>query len=140
MPHPNPGLRRRPDTSLHPPPRRRAGAPSSPSPNRSSWELDGIVARRIYSARGRRELLPVYVVEDEGRYLVYDVGLGSGAVSSFGLSDGYITIPEEVELVEEGERVRVRLFGSELKPSELVIIGSHCVGIDLLLGLMDLRS
>ncbi len=103
-------------------------------------ELDAIVARRIYSARGRRELLPVYVVEDEGRYLVYDVGLGSGAVSSFGLSDGYITIPEEVELVEEGGRVRVRLFGSELKPSELVIIGSHCVGIDLLLGLMDLRS
>ena len=38
------------------------------------------------------------------------------------------------EIVEANETVDVTLLGSGLRPADLVIIGSHCIGLDLLLG------
>jgi putative molybdopterin biosynthesis protein len=38
--------------------------------------------------------------------------------------------------LEEGSKVNVELFGLRLKPAELMIIGSNCVGIDVILSLM----
>jgi putative molybdopterin biosynthesis protein len=61
---------------------------------------------------------------------------GSGAISSFSLSDGYIDIPDTVNYVEEGDDVKVYLFGAGLNPADLVVIGSHCVGIDVLIGVI----
>jgi len=49
------------------------------------------------------------------------------------LADGFIEVPENQLYVDEGEHVLVRLFSSRLKPADLTIIGSHCVGVDILL-------
>jgi putative molybdopterin biosynthesis protein len=41
------------------------------------------------------------------------------------------------EYLEEGEIVEVRLLGAGLEPADLVVIGSHCVGLDYLLGRVE---
>jgi len=91
-------------------------------------------ASRIYSARGRREFLPVHVIRDEsGGFLVFPTTEGSGAITSLAMADGFIEIPEEVQFLEEGENVEVKLFGSRLRFADLILIGSHCIGVDILL-------
>jgi putative molybdopterin biosynthesis protein len=99
------------------------------------------LAHKMTSAKGRRELLPVHLTRaTTGEYLAYPTTEGSGAISSFSLSDGFIDIPDRIEFLEEGEPVRVDLFGAALNPADLVVVGSHCVGIDVLIGLLRERS
>lgn len=99
--------------------------------------LDAKLAFKVMSAKGRRELLPVHLTQaSTGQYLAYPAMGGSGAISSFSLSDGYIDIPDTVEFLEEGEEVRVNLFGTGLNPADIAVIGSHCVGIDILIGVI----
>jgi len=104
---------------------------------RAAVVLDAKLAFKVMSAKGRRELLPVHLTQaSSGEYLAYPAMGGSGAITSFSLSDGFIDIPDTVEFLEEGEQVRVNLFGTGLNPADLVVIGSHCVGIDVLIGVV----
>jgi molybdopterin biosynthesis enzyme len=66
---------------------------------------------RVLSARGRRELVPVRLARGDGLTLAEPILKGSGAVTSISTADGYIEVPLERELVEEGEVVEVKLFG-----------------------------
>jgi len=94
-------------------------------------------AVRIFTSKGRREFLPVCVVQDEaGNLRVYPMLSGSGAITSLAIADGFIEVPETREFLEEGEDVHVNLFSSGLKPPDLMIIGSHCVGVDVILAYM----
>lgn len=93
----------------------------------------GKVATKIFSERGRRELLPVHLVSSENNYSIYPVGYGSGAISTISLADGYVDIPKNQEFLEEGDELKVKLFSFEIPRTNLVIIGSHCTGIDLLI-------
>lgn len=67
------------------------------------------------------------------RYAAYPLGKGSGSVTAFSRADGFLIIPKECELLEEGEIVTVHLLGRQLRPADLVVVGSHCVGLDYLL-------
>ena len=108
---------------------------------RATVAVDARLALKVVSAKGRRELLPVHLTETAvGQYLAYPTVGGSGAISSFALSDGFIDIPDTVSFLEEGEQVRVHLFGAGLNPADLVVIGSHCVGIDVLIGVIREHS
>ena len=64
----------------------------------------------------------------------YPMGKGSGSVTTFSRADGFVTLGRHVELAEQGQSVQVRLLGRDLAVADLVVIGSHCVGLDLLLG------
>lgn len=68
------------------------------------------------------------------RYAAYPLGKGSGSVTAFGRADGFIVIAKDCEIIEKGEIVEVQLMGRGLRPADLVVIGSHCVGLDYLLG------
>ena len=106
----------------------------------ASW-LEGKVASKIFSAKGRREFLPVHVVKDEmGQHLVYPVISGSGAITSLALADGFIDIPQNQEFVEEGETVHVELFSPRFQVADLVFIGSHCIGLDVLFSRLRRRT
>jgi putative molybdopterin biosynthesis protein len=90
------------------------------------------ISHRTFSSAGRREFLPVNIAGES----IYPVtGNYSAAVSKLVEADGFIEIAEDTVFLEEGEEVEVRLL-STLKPANLLIIGSHCVGIDVLLELM----
>jgi len=98
-------------------------------------KLKAKLSSRVFSAVGRREFLPVNVVKGEN-FTAYPVtGNYSAAISKLGEADGFIEIPESKAFLEEGEEVEVKLF-STLKLADLIIIGSHCVGIDVLLEIM----
>jgi putative molybdopterin biosynthesis protein len=94
---------------------------------------------KVFSAIGRREFLPVNLVEGERGLMAYPLTDYSGAISTLAEADGFVEIPENKVFLEEGEEVEVRLFG-EIKPADLMIIGSHCVGIDVLLEVMRRRK
>ena len=70
----------------------------------------------------------------------YPLGKGSGSVTTFSLADGFVTIDQHTELVEAGTEVGVTLLDRGLRPADLVVIGSHCAGLDLLLGELRLRG
>jgi len=99
--------------------------------------IQATIPMKFFKARGRRELLPVQLIsQPDGIYSAYPMQSGSGAVSSFSLADGFIDLPESQEFLEEGETIEVELFGKTLIPPSLVVIGSHCVGIDIIFALM----
>jgi putative molybdopterin biosynthesis protein len=70
----------------------------------------------------------------------YPLGKGSGAVTSFAQADGFATVPAMVEMVEAGTAVEVRRIGRRTEPAGLVVIGSHCVGLDLIVGRLRERG
>jgi putative molybdopterin biosynthesis protein len=105
---------------------------------------------RVNSERGRTEYLLVGLVGEGGGtkgdssfcetinpaadLVAYPMGKGSGSVTAFGRSDGFVVIPRQQEYLEAGSVVDVHLLSRGLRPADLVIIGSHCVGLDYLLG------
>jgi len=89
---------------------------------------------RVNSERGRTEYLLVGLVQGPEGYFAYPMGKGSGSVTTFSGADGFITIPQHTEILDSGSAVAVTLLAEQLEPADLVIIGSHCVGLDLLVG------
>ena len=89
---------------------------------------------RVNSERGRTEYLLVGLVQGELGLVAYPMGKGSGSVTTFSGADGFITIDQHTEILDAGSTVSVQLLGQQLEPADLVIIGSHCVGLDLLSG------
>ncbi len=68
------------------------------------------LSTRVISARGRLELVPVRMFKKGGQVLAQPIFKGSGAVTSLSTADGYIEVPLERELLDEGEDVDVKLF------------------------------
>ena len=109
--------------------RRLAGARSD-----DRAEIAATIPARFNSEVGRTEFLLVNLLEGADGWVAYPMGKGSGSVSTFSRADGFIQIPRDREFLEAGEGVRVVPIGRGSKPADLVAIGSHCVGLDGLLG------
>jgi putative molybdopterin biosynthesis protein len=93
------------------------------------------LAVRVNSEIGRTEYLLVGLVEAPNSDLAaYPMGQGSGSVTTFSRADGFTTIDRHEEIVPAGTVVNVQLLGRELQLADLVVIGSHCIGLDYLLG------
>ncbi|MGJ7607640.1 molybdopterin biosynthesis protein [Variovorax sp. LT1R20] len=89
---------------------------------------------RINSERGRTEYLLVGLVPTDDGLAAYPMGKGSGSVTTFSSADGFITIGQHTEIVDAGAPVQVQLLGQGLDAADLILIGSHCVGLDWLAG------
>jgi len=90
---------------------------------------------RFNSERGRTEFMLVGLVEGEdGKLVAYPMGKGSGSVTAFSRADGFVIIPRQREYLEANSVVAVHLLGAGVRPADLVVIGSHCTGLDFLLG------
>src|SRR3984885_118267 len=97
------------------------------------------LAVKVNSEIGRTEYLLVGLVEtgDEGGatpLAAYPMGQGSGSVTTFSRADGFATIGRHEEIVQAGTIIDVQLLGRELQLADLVVIGSHCIALDYLLG------
>ena len=68
------------------------------------------------------------------------MGKGSGSVTTFSRADGFVTIDRHEEIVEAGAPVTVQLLGHDLQVADLIVIGSHCVGLDYLLGRLQAQG
>jgi putative molybdopterin biosynthesis protein len=91
---------------------------------------------RINSVAGRTEYSLVDLVEGPFGMTAYPLGAGSGSVTAFGRADGFIRIPANTEYLAEGSEISVRLIDPEMRPADLIAIGSHCIGFDHVLGLL----
>ncbi len=91
------------------------------------------MAVKVNSEIGRMEFLLVGLVEANEAFVAYPMGKGSGSVTTFSHADGFVTIDRHHEIVEAHEDINVTLLGRNLQIADLVVIGSHCTGIDLLL-------
>ena len=65
------------------------------------------LVHKVFSVKGRRQFLPVKI---EGERAI-PILKGSGAVTSFVEADGFIEVPENVEILDAGEEVEVTFFG-----------------------------
>ncbi len=106
-----------------------AGLPEHPA--------ETVIARlpfRVTSEAGRTEFVLVRLTEsDTGALVAYPIGKGSGSVTTWSQADGYFVVPKTVEMVDEGEEVPIRaIAGGRARREDLVVIGSHCVGLDVL--------
>ncbi len=95
---------------------------------------------RVNSDRGRTEYLLVGLFDTERGTVAYPMGKGSGSVTAFSQADGFVTIGQHQEIVEADAPVEVQLLGAGLEAPGLVAIGSHCVGLDWLLGELQARG
>lgn len=85
-------------------------------------------------SEGRAQLFPVGIV----RSMAYPIEKGSGAITTLSEADGFIEIPANVEMINAGETVDVTLF-EKPEPVELLFVGSHCLGLDVLADLTGLK-
>ena len=104
-------------------------------------DRESVVARlalRANSERGRLEYLLVSLVRrSDGELAAYPMGKGSGSVTAFSRADGFVRIPRNTEIVEQDAPVEVTLLGRELEVADLVVVGSHCVGLDRIAGALS---
>jgi putative molybdopterin biosynthesis protein len=103
-----------------------AGLPPEPAER-----VTATLPLRVASERGRTEYLMVSLIRGEDGLLAYPNAKGSGAVTAFSQADGFIAIEAQTESVAAGTPVEVQLIGAA-HLADLVVIGSHCVGLDLL--------
>jgi putative molybdopterin biosynthesis protein len=117
-----------------------AGGPEQPD---AGATIPARLPFRVNSERGRTEYLLVGLVRREGgdpEWSAYPMGKGSGSVTAFSRADGFLVIPRQREYLERDELVLVHPLAADLRPPDLVVIGSHCTGLDFLLGLLHDRG
>ena len=99
------------------------------------------LAVKVNSEIGRTEYLLVGLVEtgDKGvrGLAAYPMGQGSGSVTTFSRADGFATIGRHEEIVPAGTVINVQLLSRNLELADLVVIGSHCIALDYLLGELE---
>lgn len=80
-----------------------------PQPNRGTIRAN--LTRKVIPARGRRELLPVQIIQEKEGCFAKPLRQGSGKITSLADSDGYVDIPIGREILEKDEVIEVNLFG-----------------------------
>ena len=106
--------------------RRMAGLPP-----RSDAKVTAKIPVRIASELGRTEFVMVSLVEGDAGLIAYPTGKGSGAITSFAQADGFLRIDALAEQMPAGSEAEVTLFTPHVRVPDLVIVGSHCTGLDL---------
>jgi putative molybdopterin biosynthesis protein len=106
--------------------RRMAGLPP-----RADAKVTAKIPVRIASELGRTEFVMVSLVEGAGGLIAYPSGKGSGAITSFAQADGFLKIDALADQMPAGGQAEVTLFTPHVRVPDLVIVGSHCTGLDL---------
>jgi putative molybdopterin biosynthesis protein len=106
--------------------RRMAGLPP-----RSDAKVTAKIPVRIASELGRTEFVMVSLVEGARGLIAYPTGKGSGAITSFAQADGFLKIDALADQMPAGTEAEVTLFTPHVRVPDLVIVGSHCTGLDL---------
>lgn len=106
--------------------RRMAGLPP-----RADAQVTASVPVRIASELGRTEFVMVSLVNGDDGLIAYPTGKGSGAITSFAQADGFLRIEALADQMPAGTEAAVTLYTPHVRVPDLVVIGSHCVGLDL---------
>jgi putative molybdopterin biosynthesis protein len=102
--------------------------------------LEAQVPVRIPSELGRKEFVLVALAPGENGAVAFPTAKGSGAVTSFSQADGFLEIDALAAALDAGSRACVTLIGQTAAMPDLVVMGSHCVGLDVVLGALAERG
>ena len=100
-------------------------------PPRPDAKVVAKVPVRIASELGRTEFVMVSLVEGSDGLIAYPTGKGSGAITSFAQADGFLKVDALADQMPAGTEAEVTLFTPHVRVPDLVIVGSHCTGLDL---------
>jgi putative molybdopterin biosynthesis protein len=98
------------------------------------------VPLRIASELGRKEFVLVSLIESEEGTVAFPTGKGSGSVTSFSQADGFLEIDALASSLDADSEVEVTLIGSAAQAPDLVIMGSHDVALDVVVGTLAERG
>jgi putative molybdopterin biosynthesis protein len=102
--------------------------------------VEAEVPVRIASELGRKEFILVALAAGENGPVAFPTAKGSGAVTSFSQADGFLEIDALAAALDAGSRARVTLIGQTAAMPDLVVMGSHCVALDVVLGALSERG
>jgi putative molybdopterin biosynthesis protein len=103
-------------------------------PPRREGSVEARISVRLPSEMGRTEFVMVALSEGPGGLTAHPVGKGSGAVTAFSQADGFVAIDALSDALPAGTLAAVRLFSPQHVIPDLAIIGSHCTGLDAVVG------
>src|ERR1700720_864337 len=106
--------------------RRMAGLPPRPDA-----KVTAKIPVRIASELGRTEFVMVSLVQGTDGLIAYPSEKGSGAITSFAQADGFVRIDALADQMPAGTKAEGTLFTPHVRVPDLVIVGSHCTGLDL---------
>jgi putative molybdopterin biosynthesis protein len=115
--------------------RARAGLPPE-----AAETIAARVPVRIASELGRKEFVLVSLIEGAEGTVAFPTGKGSGSVTSFSQADGFLEIDALAASLDAGSVVDVTLIGSAAHAPDLVIMGSHDVALDVVVGALAERG
>jgi putative molybdopterin biosynthesis protein len=95
---------------------------------------------RIVSELGRKEFVLVSVIDGADATLAFPIGKGSGAVTSFSQADGFIEIDALSSALDTDSETQVTLLDKGKHALDLVIMGSHDVALDVVVGALADRG
>ncbi|MDR3568863.1 MAG: molybdopterin biosynthesis protein [Syntrophobacteraceae bacterium] len=95
--------------------------------------ISATLGRKLPSKLGLEEFARVILGRIEGKVVAMPLQRGAAIITSLTRADGILQIPQELEGVEEGAEVEIRLLRpKELLDYTLLTIGSHDNTIDLI--------
>jgi putative molybdopterin biosynthesis protein len=126
-------------------------------PSKSYSTVGATLASKVQSAVGRTEYLLVGLTQklesndtiglrdqhagtgcqstrERASLRAFPMGKGSGSVTTFSQAEGFITIDRQTEFLDANTEVAVQLISPKINPPDLVFAGSHCIGVDHILG------
>ena len=115
--------------------RARAGLPPE-----AAETISARVPVRVASELGRKEFVLVSLVEGEEGAVAFPTGKGSGAVTSFSQADGFLEIDALASALDADSDAQVTLIGNAARAPDLVIMGSHDVALDVVVGALADRG
>jgi putative molybdopterin biosynthesis protein len=95
---------------------------------------------RIPSELGREEFILVSLVAGDDGLIAFPTGKGSGAVTAFSQADGFLAIDALASALDADTQAEVTLIGEEARAPDLVIMGSHDIALDVVVGALADRG
>ena len=95
---------------------------------------------RIPSELGREEFVLVSLVGADEGLIAFPTGKGSGAVTAFSQADGFFAIDALASALDADSQVEVTLIGKSERAPDLVIMGSHDIALDVVVGALAERG
>ncbi len=115
--------------------RARAGLPPE-----AAKTVTARVPVRVASELGREEFVLVSLVAGAGGLIAFPTGKGSGAVTAFSQADGFLAIDALAAAFDACSDAKVTLIGETERAPDLVIMGSHDIAIDVVVGALAERG
>jgi putative molybdopterin biosynthesis protein len=115
--------------------RARAGLPAE-----AARTVTARVPVRVPSELGREEFVLVSLVGAQDGLIAFPTGKGSGAVTAFSQADGFLAIDALALALDAETEAEVTLIGQAEHAPDLVVMGSHDVALDVVVGALAERG